>query len=183
MEQIIETWRDVVEYEGFYQVSNAGRVRSRDRVVDGPRVQQGIMGKVLRPGIANGYVKVVLCQNAIKKTCFIHRLVATAFLGRCPDGSQVIHIDGVKLNNRLPNLAYATRSEITLNAYRNGLIVARLGVDNPRAKLTESDVLAIRETYAAGGVTMQKLAEKYRVSHVNISLIILRKTWAHLPPA
>ena len=182
-ESTTETWRDVAGYESVYEVSDLGRVRSHDRVVDGPRGQQGIKGRIMRLRLLHGYQKIDLCQNSLSKSFFVHRLVVAAFIGPCPVGKEVNHVDGNKLNNRPSNLEFLTHLENMQHAYRNGLIVARLGVDSSRAKHTDKDVLDIRAAYAAGGVTQRKLAEKYGVSHVNISLIVNRKQWSHLPPA
>jgi len=183
MEQTIETWRDVVEYEGVYQVSDAGRVRSLDRMVDGPRVQRKSKGKSIRPSLVSGYKQAGLQQNGLRKYFYVHRLVAAAFIGPRPVGRQINHIDGKKLNNRPSNLEYVTQSENTLHAYRTGLLKSMCGVDSPHAKLNDKDVLEIRAAYAAGGITMKKIAFKYEVSHSQIRRIIQRQTWAHLPPA
>jgi len=179
----IEIWRDVVGYKGVYEVSDLGRVRSLDRVVDGPRVRQGIKGKVLRMSLSYGYERVYLCQNGLPKPFYVHGLVSAAFIGPRPVGRKINHIDGDKLNSRPLNLKYVTQSENALRSYRTGLSKAMVGVKNPHAKLAEADVLAIRDTYAAGGVTMQKLSNKYGVNCSIICGIIHRKRWAHLPPA
>ena len=178
----IETWRAIAGYEGEYEVSDFGRVRSLDRVVDGPRGQLRRNGKVLSPSIANGYEHLALCKNGLRKYFLVHRLVAASFIGHCPVGRQINHIDGKKLNNRPSNLEYVTQSENTLHAYRTGLLKSMCGVDSPHAKLTDKDVLEIRAAYAAGGITMKKIAYKYEVGHSQIRRIIQRQKWAHLPP-
>ena len=183
MEQTIETWRSVVEYEGFYQVSDLGNVRSVSRVVNHAKGKMRLKARVMKPRPALGYERVCLHQNAIKKYFFIHRLVATAFLGRCPIGRQINHIDGCKLNNRLSNLEFVTARENMQHAWRSGLFKARIGVGNPSAKLTEENVLAIRAAYEAGGVTMKKLADNFGVGRSQISNIIHRRRWPYLLPA
>ena len=179
MEQATERWQDVVGYEGLYLVSDYGRVRSVDRTVDGSRWQMRIKGRIMRPGLMRGYHQVGLHQNAMKNTFLIHRLVAAAFFGPCPDGKEVNHIDGNKLNNDLVNLEYVTHSENILHAYQMGLKKVICGANHCRAKLTDKDVLEIRATYEAGGVTHRKLAKKYGVGHVQIFNIIHRRRWAH----
>jgi len=183
MEQAIETWRDVAGYEGVYRVSDLGRVRSLDRMVDHPKGQMRLNGKVMRLRLSHGYEKVDLCQNGLRKKFFVHRLVVTAFLGQCPDGKEVNHVDGNKLNNRPSNLEYVTHLENMQHAYQTGLSKTQIGVENINSKLTETDVLEIRAAYAAGGVAQQKLAGKYCVSQNIICNIVRRKIWAHLPPA
>ena len=178
----IETWRSIAGYEGDYEVSDFGRVRSLDRVVNGSRWQIRLNGKVLRPSLASGYQKVCLKQNGPHKQFLVHRLVAASFIGPCPVGRQVNHVDGCKLNNRLSNLEYVTGCENMQHASRAGLLKVMCGANHYRAKLTDRDVLDIRAAYAAGGVTHRKLADKYGVDKANIHHIIHRQTWAHLPP-
>jgi len=131
----------------------------------------------------NGYQRVILQKNCLQKQFLVHRLVAAAFIGTCPVGKQVNHLDGDKLNNQPSNLEYVTQSENMQHAYRSGLLKVICGANHCCAKLTEEDVLAIRATYAAGGVTQQKLADKYGVGDVNICNIVNRRSWAHLPTA
>lgn len=97
-----ETWLPVVGYEDFYEVSDVGRVRRN--------------GRVLRPETdKDGYRKVVLCKFGTKKKFFVHRLVATAFLGDGTD-MQVNHKNGVTGNNALGNLEWVDQSQNTQHA-------------------------------------------------------------------
>lgn len=107
-----EIWKDIVGYEGFYQVSNTGKVRSLDSVVvtkDGRRWNKA--GKVLKPFYgpkSDCYPKVELGYNGCKKE-YIHRLVAMAFIPN-PDGlPEVNHIDEDKANNNVGNLEWCSR--------------------------------------------------------------------------
>ena len=179
----IETWRAIAGYEGDYEVSDFGRVRSLDRMVDGPRVQRKSKGRVISMNFSRKYKKVGLHQKGLQKQFFVHRLVAVAFLGPCPTGKQVNHKDGCKSNNRPSNLEYVTPLENIQHACLTGLSKTQIGEENINDKLTEENVLDIRATYAAGGVTQQKLADNFGVGHVNISNIVHRRSWAHLPPA
>lgn len=112
-----EEWRDIPNYEGLYQVSNLGRVRSCDRVVS-RNLKNGeksvtLKGKVLTPRISNkGYKSVMLCSNGIGKLYTVHRLVAFAFLSKVSEyKNQVDHIDGDRLNNCASNLRWCTNKE------------------------------------------------------------------------
>lgn len=97
MEQ--EEWKPVVGYENNYEVSNLGRVRSQSR--------RGTRGGILKPSPDIwGYLYVGLCKNGEKETCQVHQLVMESFVGRCPDGCEVDHIDWNPSNNRLDNLSY-----------------------------------------------------------------------------
>ena len=112
---INEIWRDVVGYEGLYQVSNLGRVKSLPRATT--------KGKTLRIHInnRNKYCYVCLCDNNKKAQKRVHVLVANAFLGDNPNKLQVNHIDGNKTNNHITNLEYCTQSENMQHAYLMGL--------------------------------------------------------------
>lgn len=113
-----EIWKDVKGYEGFYQVSNLGRVRSLDRFVEnngafGNPKFIGIKGKLLKPrtskskGLKTGYYRVALSG----KNCCVHKLVANAFIPNPFNKPQVDHIDCDVSNNRVENLKWVTQKE------------------------------------------------------------------------
>jgi len=103
----LEQWRPVIGYEGLYEVSNAGRVRRSGPSMDG----KARIGRILRPAPAShGYPTVVLWRQGRGRTETIHRLVAAAFIGLCPDGHEVNHINGLKDDNDVNNLEYVTFS-------------------------------------------------------------------------
>lgn len=109
----MEIWKDIPGYEGRYQVSDAGRVRSVDRpvrvVCHGVDTVPVAQGKVLRPGRNNsGHVTVALGRGNSR---LVHQLVLEAFVGPCPNGCEVLHLNHQPADNRLSNLNYGTRSE------------------------------------------------------------------------
>lgn len=100
-----EIWRPVVGYEGLYEVSNTGRVRS---------LNYNRTGKVreLKPEATEaGYLRIALCKDGKAKNHKIHAIVMAAFVGPRPEGYDVNHIDECKTNNRVENLEYCTRRE------------------------------------------------------------------------
>lgn len=108
-----EQWRDVVGYEGYYQVSDHGRVRS---LPGGYRA-----GRVLTGGLSQlGYRRHVLCRDGTRRTITTHVLVARAFLGAPPDGTEVCHWNDVHDDNRLANLRYGTKFDNQADRRRNG---------------------------------------------------------------
>lgn len=126
-----EIFKDIKGYEGYYQISNQGRVKSLSRVVTFSRgMEKKISIKILSINVnsVSGYGSVLLSVDSIKKRFTIHRLVAFAFL-EYVEGKEVNHINGDKLDNRLENLEFVTKSENIKHAHKTGLI-NRIDVGN-----------------------------------------------------
>ena len=114
-----EMWKDIEGYEGIYQVSNLGRVKSLSRNTKNQyRNSEIVKSKEIR----NGYYSVTLFKNEKGKHFTIHRLVAKAFIPNPYNKPQINHIDGNKLNNNVSNLEWCTQQENTIHAYKNNLI-------------------------------------------------------------
>ena len=117
----MEVWKDIPGYEGRYQASNLGRIRSLDRRVPCCRgATRLVRGRVLKSAgqKTDPHLRVVLGHGAAG--VLVHRLVALTFQGPCPQGQEVRHLDGDPLNNCADNLAYGTRTENILDVYRIG---------------------------------------------------------------
>jgi hypothetical protein len=136
-----EEWRSIKGYEGLYEVSDLGRVRSLERedwIMPywgcGERVKRVRAGKILIPRIgSNKYLRVCLSSHHCqKKDQQIHRLVATAFLPNQREKTQVNHKNGERNDNRLINLEWATASENIKHAYLTGLNKGRTGYQRRR---------------------------------------------------
>ena len=119
-----EIWKDIEGYEGFYQVSNLGRVKSLDRHDAFDRL---VKGKMITPRKNNyknidgdEYVYVDLYRNGKGKRKYVHRLVAEAFVPRVAECNVVNHLDGTRSNNRADNLEWTTKKGNTLHALNNG---------------------------------------------------------------
>lgn len=121
-----EAWRPVVGYEGLYEVSDHGRVRSLDRktltvCLKRGEFQQFHKGRILRPGLnGRGRLYVSLGKDGVSTSKTVHSLAAEAFLGARPPGMEVRHLDGVPTNNRVDNLKWGTGSENTLDSVGHG---------------------------------------------------------------
>ena len=122
-----EVWKDIEKYEGLYQVSNIGRVRSLDRLKATRNrhkiIQAKIKGQLLKPSInGDGYYQVTLSKNDEHLITRIHRLVAQTFIPNKDNKTQVNHINGNKLDNRVENLEWCTCKENILHAVAYNLM-------------------------------------------------------------
>lgn len=175
----VETWKDIPEFRGSYQVSNMGRVRSVDKVVtfkDGS--MRKYKGKVLKtpPSKGTGYKELSLSSDGRRNTKTVHRLVLEAFKPHVNMSDlDVNHIDGNKLNNHLTNLEWLTRRDNNLHAHDTGLIDNR-GERSPNAKLSNTDVLEILQRLDSGE-THKDIGLDYGVSRNCITDINKGLTW------
>lgn len=110
----------------------------------------------------------------------VHRLVAEAFLPRIEGKDVINHKDGIKTNNSLDNLEWCDIKYNTLHAIENDLINFAKGESIASSKLTESDVLKIRELYNTNNFSYSELSNRFEVSKSNIIAIVKRKSWKHI---
>jgi NUMOD4 motif/HNH endonuclease len=153
----IEEWRPVVGSEGRYEISNIGNIRLT-------------ASRFLKPWIdKNGYYRIPLIVNGKRRHIGIANAVCAAYIGACPDGFQVNHIDGDKSKNRLSNLEFLSRKE----NIRHGI---SLGLRLNRTTVTPEIVRVIRATYCS--VDAKVLAQRYGVSKNQIRKIAKGQSWA-----
>ena len=164
-EEPIEEWRPVVGWEGLYEVSSMGRVRTLHRRFAAPRIRRHCITR-------QGYHQVYLVDGTRRKPLCVHRVVAAAFIGPCPDGVCVNHKNGLKDDNRFDNLEYVTPGDNNRHAFRTGLKPRPFGEMNHQAKLSDLQVSEIRNLYRAGGVFQRELAERFKISQAHVSSIV-----------
>lgn len=174
-----EEWKDITGFDGFYQVSNLGRIKSVGGWCGTAKRKEKILACSLTK---DGYVKVRLVRKGIDKTERVHRLVAEAFVENPENKGTVNHIDGNKQNNNANNLEWTDRSEQMYHAYKLGLKKCMIGSSNKLAKLTDEQVREIRKSYIPqskenGTVA---LAKKYGVTDRVIGLIIKNKSYKNV---
>lgn len=186
-----EEWRPVVGFEGLYEVSDLGRIRSLDRVITIPSRWGGThaiphRGRVLSLNLnKSGYLYVHLGRRNARR---VHRLVAEAFLDPCPAGMEVRHGPGGKTDNRAANLSYGMHSENQgADRLRDGTDVN--GEKCPVAKLTWAKVDEIRRRlppgistgphagWARDFPTQDELAIEYGVTGSTIGMVVRGRTW------
>jgi hypothetical protein len=113
-----EIWRPLPEYEGSYEVSSLGRVRSLARIDSrGRRIRARLLSQWPHP---TGHLYTKLSLNGNSRLCKVHRLVLLAFVGPPPAGCEALHGDGNPANNRIENLSWGTRSENMYDRVRHG---------------------------------------------------------------
>lgn len=168
-------WRPIAGFESTYHVSDTGVVR---RMAPGPGTQIG-RALVLRTS-NSGYARVGLYDKPRARTVCVHRLVTMAFIGPCPQGAQVNHRDGNKLNNRADNLEYVTAAQNQQHRYKVlGHNNCPSGEARKEAKLTDKKVMMIRNAKGGRGL-VARLAREHRVSSSLISMIRSGRVWKHL---
>ncbi len=174
----MEDWKDVNGYEGLYQVSSLGNVKSMTRRVAFRNGDRLVKERMLRSGLVSGYRNITLAKDGKTETITVHRLMMLSFFPRPKADLQVNHINGVKDDNRLENLEWVTPARNTNHSIEIGLRDNR-GEANVKAKLQQEDVLEIRRLIA-GGTPLKLIASKYEVETPCIWKIQHRKTWQHI---
>lgn len=160
----VERWLPVVGFEGFYEVSDLGNVRSL------------YTGNLLTPGPhPGGYLLAHLYVNGHHTARTIHSLVLTAFVGPRPPKQEALHDNHVRSDNRLSNLRWGTKRQNEDAKIAAGRSLR--GEAGTGTKLTVDQVLAIRRKR---GVPQQELADEYGCTFSNISAIQRRKSWRHV---
>lgn len=183
----MEQWLSIAGYEGLYEVSSLGRVRSLDRTVwrrsrcgnEYPWLRPGRILRQYRqsdaPKMWRRYWQINLVGNdGVTRHRHVHLLVARAFLGPCPEGQQVRHGPAGSLVNTVDNISYGTAAENQADRERDG--TSNRGGRNPMAKLTEPEVQRIRLRYQAGE-RQKHLATEFGVSRSTISMIVSGRRW------
>lgn len=181
----IEHWRDIPNLEGQYSVSSFGRVKSLERISTNKiGVKYRTHERILLPHTdQDGYqiVQIPLNRNGEPIGRHypwpVHRVVLLAFIGPRPLGGVTRHLDDNPKNNHLNNLCYGTPKQNCEDRVKHGRSNTAVGSRCGRSNILEKDALAIREKYATGKYSMQKLSDMYKVSAGDI---IRGKTWRHV---
>lgn len=165
-----ENWAPV---DGWpYEVSDHGRVRRSEGSVGTWR------GRILSsPPNGSGYPVVVLSGRSRRRMFYVHRLVATAFLGPVPVGQNVNHLDGDKSNNHVDNLEYLTPGDNNRHAHSVGLMAK--GERHGHSRLTRRDVVRIR-AMADAGCKAREVARRIGAHESTVRDVMAGRTWGHV---
>ena len=177
-----EIWKDVKEFEGIYQVSNLGRIKSLDRKVwnKGNNSFSNIKGRIIKlDGKNKDYYQVTLWNKLKVKKCLVHRLVAIAFIQNSKNMPEVNHLNCIKRDNKSSNLEWSNSLLNSQHAKINGKYDNfPNGIDKPNAKLNPDSVRHIRKKelrnvdycklYGIAPSTVSCLqSEPHRWKHIN----------------
>lgn len=173
-----EIWKDIKGFEGIYRISSLGKVESLDRLM---RNASGglskFRGKILKSQhTKDGYLCVRLKKN-FKINFTIHRLAALAFIPNPENKDTVNHKNGIKTDNRVENLEWATRSENQHHAFSTGLR-SHKGQKSPTSILTESQAIEIK--YGYKDLKQYQIAKIYNINKNTVSDIRTGKKWRHI---
>lgn len=175
-----EIWKDIPNYEGYYQISSLGRVRSLNRVVSSYPRRVVKKSRLLHPNEnKDGHFRVCLTKNKIRNYFFIHRIVLSVYAENYNNFPVCCHGDGVPSNNRIENLRWGTVKDNSDDSRKHGTLI--MGEKCKKSKLKEEDIINIRKMYKTGLYTAVELSKKYNVTSVLIDSIVNNKIWRHLP--
>jgi len=171
-----EVWKDIPEYEGYYQVSNKGRIKSLGRIVPTKAGWSKFKEeRILAPNPnRSNYFAISLWRNNLPKRFEIHRLVAKTFLPDFDSKLDVHHIDGDSTNNHLDNLMMISCAEhIPLHI---------AGEKSPNATLTDDEVFRIKWMIMNSNKLNVEIAKEFGVSPTTICSIANGRSWLHVIP-
>lgn len=171
---MIENWKVVPGYEGYYEISDQGKVRSLARVVQGKK-KKTVSPRVLKTQLHVGYIRAYLTKNSTTESIYVHILVWKTFRGLIPETHEIDHIDGNKTNNYLDNLQCISKP------VHKALTVSRRqharGEKVGNSKLKTKQVEEIKELLKDPTIAQNTIARRYNISQGVISSIKTGRTW------
>lgn len=173
-----EIWKDVVGYEGLYEISSFGNIRSVERIIKDSigrnRIFKSANLKVRKNKY--GYMDILLLKDGKQTQFLIHRLVASVFIENKENKPQVNHIDCVKSNNKVDNLEWNTRKENIKHSFDNNLQKINKGEDHANTILKNEDVIFIFNS----DLKRKELSKMFKVSYQSICDIKWGRRWQHV---
>lgn len=162
-------WKPVVGYEGLYEVSDLGQIRSLVR----KRIRK-------LASTRDGYCVVGLWKNKSVKLKPVHRIVLEAFIGPCPAGMESRHFpDNSRSNNQIANLSWATKAVNSADKKYHGTVHRPSGITNGCAKIDEDGARKV-STLRDSGRTQQEIANIVGISRTQVRNILTGRKWSHI---
>jgi hypothetical protein len=172
-----EIWLPIKGYEGLYECSSLGRIKSLPRIASNNQpFPGGIRKQFIDPRPGYGYLNVGLNINGKKRSKCVHRIIAIAFLGLPSMSLDVNHINGIKTDNRIENLEWLSRSENIKHSFKLGLSKIH-GMYSRNKKLNTEKVAEIRQKYLPRKYSFRMLGREYGVSEATIRQIVNMESW------
>lgn len=176
----MEIWKPIIGFEGLYEVSNYGNIKSLEKIRKMPNGNTRVYSeKILKQYNNNrgrlGYKMVYFHYLGKKYVKYVHRLVAIHFVENINNYNIINHIDGNSLNNIATNLEWCTLEQNNNHAVINNL--RPLGEDIYNSKFSNNDVIKIRDLYNTGKYSQMYIAKLFNVNFRNIHNIIRHKTY------
>lgn len=156
-----ELWKDILGWEGYYQVSNLGRVKSLDRKTPNGAGVRRVRSRIISvKTIKNGYPVINVTINNKTRKKILYKTVLSAFVPKAEKSLVCRHIDGNKLNNRLSNLCWGSRKENSIDAALH---------EQNSAKLSFTDVMEIRFLYENNYLNFNQLSKVFDIGSSSIN--------------
>jgi len=172
--RVFERWKIIEDFPD-YAISTCGRVKRIGVAKNGT-----YPGRILKPfATSQGYKVIRLFKNCEVYTVLVHHLVLNQFIKRREMGKECNHKNGNTGDNHVWNLEWVTKSENEKYAHRTGLKRSN-GENNSNAKLTNNDVLKIRNMYASDNFSQHALAKRFGVTQSSINKIVLKKSYVEV---
>ena len=175
-------WRPVLGFEGLYEVSSCGSIRSLQRI-DRTKSRCGnlytrtLSSVLLKPALIHGYRYVILRKDGKSVNKKVSRMLCEAFHGPSVKGMQAAHLNNVRDDDRVDNLIWATNKENSAHKLIHG--TQPMGETSPNAKITEKQVKDARARHARGE-SFGSIARSFGVGRKTISRAVYRETWKHV---
>jgi hypothetical protein len=180
-----DPWRPIADYEGLYEVSDRGEIRSLDRVLikqnrRGGSYKAHHKGRIMRlTPDKDGYLQVSLCKNGLIKKRKVHKIVLETFDRPCPAGQETLHGAGGVSDNRWPeNIKWGTHAENEFEKLESG--TAQFGSRVYGSKLTEDIVRDSRRQVTFEYVSIGSLADEHGVDYHTMWMAVTCRSWKHV---
>lgn len=173
-----ENWLDIKNYEGYYRVSNLGRIKTVERkILSSGRGKKFVPSKIRKQKNHDGYRLISLCKDGIVGDFLVHRVVASAFIPNPNNLPAVNHKNFIRHDNSVNNLEWISTKDNNKHSFIHGKYKAVTGINNFNSKLNEELVFNIRVQYLSIGKTVYEMARDLNVCPVTINNVIRNKIW------